>query len=131
MIFKSETEKYAKALDEKRLYEQAVSEVANKAVDRGLWAKAFAESGGNKSAAEARYLNLRVEEMRQQRAAAIELEERARRPEELRAAKEWASQGAHKFWRFLGQLLWWAFGLFVFLLLLNNWEKVLQFLSGL
>jgi len=54
--------------EDKDLYGIVAQEVRNGVVDSGLHAKAFAESGGNQQAAEALYLKLRVQDLKEQHA---------------------------------------------------------------
>lgn len=54
---------------EEALYAMAAEEVANGDVKPGLWAKAFAESEGQEAKAQAAYLKLRVQQMRDELAA--------------------------------------------------------------
>ena len=54
----------ASKLAEEQLYAQAAEEVASGQIRQGLWAKALAEADGDETAANGRYLKLRVEIMR-------------------------------------------------------------------
>jgi hypothetical protein len=54
---------------EEALYAMAAEEVANGDVKPGLWAKAFADSDGQESRAQATYLKLRVQQMKDELAA--------------------------------------------------------------
>lgn len=54
---------------EEALYAMALEEVTRNDVKPGLWAKAFAEAGGDEAKAHAGYLKLRVQQMRDELAA--------------------------------------------------------------
>jgi len=71
-VFQSDSSKLAKSLSEEALYTQAASELSRKQIRPGLWAKAFAESGGDEQKARARYIDLRVESIRLEGGAAAE-----------------------------------------------------------
>jgi len=64
---------------DKELYAIAAREVAQGTIDQGLWGKAFADSAGQKPAAEALYLKMRVSELRRHRASmlALQLQQKA------------------------------------------------------
>ena len=96
--------KYLSTAQEQALYALVVEEIAEDKVLPGLWVMAVAESEGNKSKAEGKYLKLRVDMLRGELAiseevsAALEAEEReqakaereravARRAEEERERK--------------------------------------------
>lgn len=72
-LFKSKTEKLARDFKEEQLYAQAALELAEQRMSPGLWAKAFAESGGNEQQTTARYIKLRVEQLNLGLDAAVEL----------------------------------------------------------
>jgi hypothetical protein len=50
-------------VDDLYLYDRVADELRNRGAHPGLWAKAFAESGGNKPQAEALYLRYRVAQL--------------------------------------------------------------------
>jgi hypothetical protein len=54
----------ATRLQEEMLYEVVAEEIDNKGRRPGLWAKAFAMSNGDENAAEAKYILLRVQSLR-------------------------------------------------------------------
>lgn len=68
-MFKSDTQKHQERLDEELLFSQAAHEIASGAISTGLYAKAVAECNGNEQLARARYIHLRVEMMKSERAA--------------------------------------------------------------
>lgn len=57
------------AVPDEPLYETVVAELAKRDIKPGLWAKAFAESQGDKEQAKAVYIRLRVEQLRNDVAA--------------------------------------------------------------
>jgi hypothetical protein len=52
------------AVPDEPLYDLVASELAKRDIKPGLWAKAFAESQGDKEKAKAAYIQLRVEQLR-------------------------------------------------------------------
>ena len=75
----------ATRLREEMLYEVVAEEIDNKVRRSGLWAKAFAMSNGDENAAEAKYILLRVQSLRD------EIEEQAK---ELKVKELKAQQAA-------------------------------------
>ena len=75
----------ATRLREEMLYEVVAEEIDNKVRRSGLWAKAFAISNGDENAAEAKYILLRVQSLRD------EIEEQAK---ELKVRELKAQQAA-------------------------------------
>jgi|GEM_PF-5721233 hypothetical protein len=65
--------------EDKHHFAQAWNELDRGMVETGLWARAFAHGRGDEAAAKSEYLRLRVEELRQEEAAAnlVELGMRA------------------------------------------------------
>jgi hypothetical protein len=57
-------------MNDERLYAKVVEELSALGPIPGLWAKVFAECGGNEQAAKALYLRLRVEQLRSEEANA-------------------------------------------------------------
>jgi hypothetical protein len=51
-------------LVEEKLYEMAIDELGNGNVRKGIWAKAIAKSNGNKEQERSKYLELRVESLK-------------------------------------------------------------------
>jgi ATP-dependent Zn protease len=51
-------------LVEEKLYEMAIDELGNGNVRKGIWAKAIAKSNGNKEQERSKYLDLRVESLK-------------------------------------------------------------------
>jgi tetrahydromethanopterin S-methyltransferase subunit F len=51
-------------LVEEKLYEMAIDELGNGNVRKGIWAKAIAKSNGNKEQEKSKYLELRVESLK-------------------------------------------------------------------
>jgi hypothetical protein len=51
-------------LVEEKLYEMAIDELGNGNVRKGIWAKAIAKSNGNKDQERSKYLDLRVESLK-------------------------------------------------------------------
>ena len=72
-------------MDDEPFYEQVAAEVASGDVKPGLWAKAFAEAGGNDPAAKATYIRLRagplIAEAKQSAANARREDHAAKRPQ--------------------------------------------------
>ena len=62
------------AEDDERLWAQALVEFNGEGRKQGLWAKAFAQSSGNESAAQAQYLSDRVMQLSDERATDIRAE---------------------------------------------------------
>jgi hypothetical protein len=87
-IFKSSSETYRADLDKEQLYSQVVDELANGQVRQGLYAQAIADSSGDKDKTEARYIQLRVELLRSERAALAE----SVKAQEIAAAKVMSQQ---------------------------------------
>ena len=54
---------------EEKFYETAGQEIASKSVKRGLWTKAFAVAQGDEQRTKAAYIELRVEELREEHIA--------------------------------------------------------------
>jgi hypothetical protein len=50
-------------MNEETLYSKVVGELRDQGPRQGLWAKAFAEAGGNELSARAAYLRLRVQQL--------------------------------------------------------------------
>jgi len=71
----------ATRLREEMLYEVVAEEIDNKVRRSGLWAKAFAMSNGDENAAEAKYILLRVQSLRD------EIEEQAKELKAQQAAQ--------------------------------------------
>ena len=71
-LFKSATDIHLKNLDEEKLYAIAADEISRGALSAGLYAKALAESNGVENLAKAKYIKLRVDMLRAERAAIIE-----------------------------------------------------------
>lgn len=61
------------------LYGLVAQEIADQRLDVGLWAKAFAAADGNAERAKARYLDLRVQALKEQRRAAERIASQQRR----------------------------------------------------
>lgn len=61
----------ARQIPDEAYYEMAALELEKGTVRKGLWVQALAESGGQEAAAKARYLQLRVQAMREEAAAAF------------------------------------------------------------
>lgn len=85
--------------DDEALWELALLEVDGPQRRNGLWAKCFAQSGGNESIAKANYLDIRVQEMLQMRLRdeqqrLLATQQDALRKEEARQAWEASSKGA-------------------------------------
>ena len=59
-------------MDDEQLYVRVVQELSQQGPVRGLWAKAYAESGGNDQAARALYLRLRVGQLAEEGLAVSE-----------------------------------------------------------
>lgn len=57
------------AIPYESIYEAVVAELAKRDIKPGLWAKAFAESQGDKDKAKATYIRLRVAQLRNDYAA--------------------------------------------------------------
>ncbi|MBV9128601.1 MAG: hypothetical protein JO117_11005 [Verrucomicrobia bacterium] len=68
-------------MNDKVFYQQVADEIGNGQLDRGVWAKAFAEANGDETLTRARYLKARVAELQ----AAERKRKRASRP----SVKEW------------------------------------------
>lgn len=56
--------------EDEELWERALTELEGRNRRAGLWARAFAESGGDAAAAKAAYLRLRVAQLARERAVA-------------------------------------------------------------
>jgi len=54
------------SINENALYEQALNEIENDTKDRAIWAKAYANSDGNKEKTKALYIKFRVKEEKKQ-----------------------------------------------------------------
>ena len=65
--------KYLSTAQEQALYALVVDEIANDGVVPGLWAMAIAKSGGDESKAKAKYLELRVDLLREELAVSEEV----------------------------------------------------------
>lgn len=74
--------------NDEMLYEAVVRELEQEGPRKGLWAKAYAESGGIESAARALYMKLRVAQIAEELKRVAELEEEARRNAIATAAEE-------------------------------------------
>lgn len=74
--------------NDEMLYEAVVRELERERPRKGLWAKAYAESGGIESAARALYMKLRVAQIAEELKRATEVEEEARRNALAAAADE-------------------------------------------
>jgi hypothetical protein len=59
-------------MSDEHLYVRVVQELSQQGPVRGLWAKAYAESGGNDQAARALYLRLRVVQLAEEGLAVSE-----------------------------------------------------------
>ena len=71
-FFQSATNKHSQNLDEEKLYSIVADELSRNSISQGLYAKAQAESAGDESKARARYIKLRVDILRSERAAVFE-----------------------------------------------------------
>ena len=70
---------------DERFYEAVVREIETQGPRKGLWAKAYAEAGGNESGARAVYIRLRATQlMEEQRHEAAEAERQRRQAERQR-----------------------------------------------
>ena len=49
-----------KIMADQRFYDQVAREIASQQLDKGLWVRAFSDTGGNESKAQAAYIALRV-----------------------------------------------------------------------
>lgn len=58
------TEKRQHVPTDEELYEKVADEINGGDLKRGLWARAFSESGGDKGKAQALYIRLRIEDLR-------------------------------------------------------------------
>lgn len=84
------------SVDDEAMWELALAEVEGSQRRNGLWAKCYAQSGGNESAAKASYLDTRVQEMTQQRlrdAQQLEYEQEALKQEKAKQAWEKSLKG--------------------------------------
>jgi Flp pilus assembly protein TadB len=83
---------------DQRFYDQVAREIASQQLDKGLWVRAFSDTGGNESKAQAAYIALRVrllkaqEQAEQEAAAAREAQQRVQ--EEQKRAREKRDTGA-------------------------------------
>ena len=59
-------------MNDENLYARVVQELTRQGPVRGLWAKAYAESGGNHDAARALYLRLRVNQLADEQLALVD-----------------------------------------------------------
>jgi hypothetical protein len=59
-----ETSSTSKRVDERTLYAQVLDEIESGNIDRGLWAKTFAECNGDENRTQAKYLAYRVKEFK-------------------------------------------------------------------
>ena len=64
-------------MSDERFYAEVVRELASAGPIPGLWAKAFAETGGNEAAARALYLRLRVSQLLEEEAATLQAKHEA------------------------------------------------------
>lgn len=69
-IGKNETKKAEQQFDKRdeKLFARAWDEVENQNVKKGLWAKAFADAGGDNQGAKSIYIELRVKQLNEKRA---------------------------------------------------------------
>lgn len=74
--FKSATERHLENLDEERLYSSIADELASGVINRGLYAKALADTGGDEPKGKARYIELRARAIKTERAAQEEQRQR-------------------------------------------------------
>ena len=87
-----------KIMADQRFYDQVAREIASQQLDKGLWVRAFSDTGGNESKAQAAYIALRVrllkaqEQAEQEAAAAREAQQRVQ--EEQKRAREKRDTGA-------------------------------------
>lgn len=59
-----ETSSTPERIDERTLYAQVLDEIESGNIDRGLWAKTFAECNGDENRTQAKYLAYRVKEFK-------------------------------------------------------------------
>ena len=71
---------------EEKLYEIAGAELATKNINRGVWTKAFSTALGDEAKTKAIYIQIRVEQLREQLAA--ELQERSETAEQRRTRED-------------------------------------------
>ena len=129
-LFKKATLKKAKQLEvktkekignmeEEKLYELAMDELDSGNVRRGAWAKAVAKSNGNDNQARSKYLELRVESLKDE-AHVIQsiLETEPDVIEEIECEPD-SSSGSGSFWWYVGWVVLCCGG-FVVLVGLNN-----------
>jgi len=73
---------------DERFYEAVVREIETQGPRKGLWAKAYAEAGGNESGARAIYIRLRAGQLMDEQRQELAEAERARRQSERLRRKE-------------------------------------------
>jgi hypothetical protein len=78
-IFGSATKRHLSKLEEEILFAQVAQEMINEEISPGLFAKAISDSGGDEIKAKALYIKKRVQMLKSERAAIIELENEQRR----------------------------------------------------
>jgi cation transport ATPase len=97
-----------------KFYDEVAREMQGKPLIAGLWAKAFAEMGGDDAKARALYIKYRVAQLVEASRQRVEQDriERQRQEKQQRAAKEAAKRQARtKFHRFIYWILGFASGL--------------------
>ena len=78
-------------LTEERLYEVVGQEIKNDDLREGLWVKAFAEAGGDKDKAKARYIDLRIQSLKDEMHVQQELHQQELKKRDLSEKAEKAS----------------------------------------
>jgi len=73
--------------DDDVFYQQAYEEFENGQMDKGLWARLFAQSGGDENKAKAQYIKNRVQQLVTQQAN-LDTEKKRATPEQKRATQE-------------------------------------------
>ena len=63
-------------IDDDKLYETAWNEVENKSTNKSLWARSFSECNGNKEQAKAKYIKLRVNELKSDKIESLKKEQK-------------------------------------------------------
>lgn len=72
-LFESAEDRHHKNLEIERLYSQVTEEIRGNQISQGLWAKAFADCGGDEQKAKALYMSLRVQMLKSELEATREI----------------------------------------------------------
>lgn len=88
--FKSSKRRLIKNLQEEQIFEIIANEIYNNEIRPGLWAKAYAETGGDDKRTQARYIKLRAAQIR------LGIDESERILENIRTETKEAIQPAEK-----------------------------------